>query len=717
MKKFFLLITMFTAFGFWTKAQTIEDFESITMNLFSAGTNGMLSVVANPDTVGNHSLYVGKMVRGFDGDPWAGWWAVLPTPIDLTANPYVHIKVWKPRISPVVFKVEEGAGNSGDVNPMNPQALTGQWEELVYDMSATPATGEYVKIVFIPDFEDPLTLTEDITLYFDDLYVNNDPTVGSAPVQVMENFETIPLNYMLGGAEDMSYMELIPNPDPSGINTSAHVIHFMRDKDGVPWGGFWSTTVVDVTEYKYMHVKVWKPRVSPVKFKIEGGDAGNLEAGSIYPQDSVNAWQDMVFDFSSKTGTYPIIALMPDFIDPVGLDADIDIYFDDIILNNDPTPIGGGGETFSVTFNCNMSYQIELGNFDPTADFLDVAGNFNEWSGSDHMETGLQAGIYTITIGGFAADDILEFKFRINGDWATSEFPNGGPNRMYTVVAGTNEILVWYNDEQPIPPSSTVIADFEDDTWGILTPHIMGLGDFDNSELHAFDETFNIINNPDKSGVNTSDKVLEFVRRGTDNGAFAWGGFWATCDPQIDATDSKYVHYMVWKPVMSPVYCKMEGGTAGTLEMESTNPQDQTEKWMDMVFDFSTLTGLYPTFVVMPDFPHPAEDFVRTEDIIIYLDNIIINSDPNPISSIKDNKAEFDVNIYPNPCVNNVQVTLTKDMKDIRIYNVTGQTLFEAKDVSKGTLNIDVSNFSNGIYFITLTDENYNSGTAKLLKN
>jgi hypothetical protein len=414
-------------------------------------------------------------------------------------------------------------------------------------------SGEYVKIVLIPDFESPLTLTEDIVLYFDDLYVNDDPTVGSAPVQVMEDYETIPLNYLLGGADDQSYMELIPNPDISGVNLSPYVIHFLRDMNGVPWGGFWSAlpTAIDVTDNKYVHVKVWKPRITPLRFKIEGGAAGTIEIESMYPQTLTNAWEDIVFDFSEKTGTYPIIAFLPDFEDPLTLTEDIDIYFDDIILNNDPNPIMPPAQTISVdmtesgmtagepvwiagalggiygTWNepgtnpnnemldpdadgiysitlslpeglvafkffwgmgwnngdpapggdrtlqlentmnvlykwgvdgivpttpsihwvLNMSYQISEGNFDPDADYLDVAGSFNEWNGENHHLTAMGEGLYEITVPDFTVGQLVEYKFRINGDWATSEFPDGGPNRQYTVVEGMNEVTHWYNDE------------------------------------------------------------------------------------------------------------------------------------------------------------------------------------------------------------------------------------------------------------------------------
>ena len=438
---------IFMAFAATSIAQTIEDFESLQMNLFSGGTNGSLTVVPNPDPTGiNTSATVVKMVRGFDGDPWAGWYATLPTAIDVTANKYVHIKVWKPRISPVVFKYE-GEVNSNDVFPIEPQATVNQWEELVFDMSIV--SGDYVKIVLIPDFETPLTLTEDITLYFDDLYANNDPAIGSAPAQVMEDYEIFPLNYM-GNANppDESFMERVPNPDQSGINMSDNVLKFHRDKDGVPWGGFWSALPVpiDVTTNKYVHMKVWKPRVSPIKFKIEGGDAGNLEALSMSPQVGTGVWEDIVFDFSEKTGIYPIIAFMPDFEDPLTLTEDIVIYIDDIVLNNDPNPFSGLPE---LTFNVDMS---EAGDMTGVPVYIagtmgSIYGTWNEPGSNPNNEMLDPDGdkIYSITITiPFAP---LDFKFFKGTGW------NGGDpvqmpgldqgNRAYEFTEPANVTYKW----------------------------------------------------------------------------------------------------------------------------------------------------------------------------------------------------------------------------------------------------------------------------------
>lgn len=446
MKKFYLFLLVIFAFTGFTMAQTIENFESIKMNIFSGGANGMVSVVPNPDTTGiNKSLYVGKMVRGMDGDPWAGWYATLPTAVDIDANKIVHVKVWKSRISPVVFKFEKEGGNSGDVFSMAPQTLTGEWEELVFDMSPVAlVTGEYVKVVLIPDFETPLlTLTEDITLYFDDLYVNNDPTIGSAPVQMMEDYETIPLNILLADPiTDLSTMTLVPNPDQSGLNPSDYVIEFLRDKDGSPWDGFWSAlpTEIDVTDNKFVHVKVWKSRISPIKFKIEGGDAGNLEIPSMYPQTKTDEWEDIVFDFSEKTGTYPIIALLPDFEDPLTLTEDFTMYFDDIVLNNNSNAVVLLPQVINVDMNAS----------DMTAGSkVWISGNFGgvhgDWAQPSTVPENEMLdpdgdGIYTITLPLVAG--VYEYKFFWGNTWDHGD-PVVGGNRIYTVMGNSTVSYVW----------------------------------------------------------------------------------------------------------------------------------------------------------------------------------------------------------------------------------------------------------------------------------
>jgi len=99
-------------------------------------------------------------------------------------------------------------------------------------------------------------------------------------------------------------------------------------------------------------------------------------------------------------------------------------------LNN----VGAPAEV-DVVFNCDMTLPIAEGIFVPGTDYLDVAGSFNGWDGAAHHLTDDDGdGIYTLSVPGFIPWQNLEYKYRINGNWDTSEFPSGGPNRVYSTT-------------------------------------------------------------------------------------------------------------------------------------------------------------------------------------------------------------------------------------------------------------------------------------------
>jgi len=114
--------------------------------------------------------------------------------------------------------------------------------------------------------------------------------------------------------------------------------------------------------------------------------------------------------------------------------------------------------TFPVTFKCHMSYQITAGHFDPTTEYLDIAGNLNGWGAYDVLfdRSNPHDSVYMIMLNADTtnmATSPVEFKFRFNGDWNTSEFPGGGPNRKYFLLdtAGgvQNLVDVWYSNLNP----------------------------------------------------------------------------------------------------------------------------------------------------------------------------------------------------------------------------------------------------------------------------
>jgi hypothetical protein len=453
MSKFVLFLSILIS-GFIASGQIIEDFEFIEMNLINGDGNDLstMTIVDNPlvDNT-NPSKTVVKYIRDKDGLPNGGFWSA--SNIFLSSdNKYIHIKVLKPRISPVKFKLTGGPYGDLEVESIFPQTKVNEWEELVFDFSSL--SGEYTGIAFMPDYVEPLNLSEDIEIYFDDIIQNNEPSVralvtfnvdmtdsiasgwfneetdqvwlasdidgwiqpgsnaelqmlesqtndiytlnirvddgehqykyfriinfepswdygewigdpnriltvtgndvvlndvfGEMPEKegtilsetrndnVIEDFEYIPLNLYLGGAEDMSSMTIVENPSPNGINTGKYVIQYQRDKDGVPGGGFWSI-INQYFEENYVHIKVLKPRISALKFAIDIGEPN--EKFSMYDQTKIGEWEDIVFDFIDMNFIWEKIAFMPDYEDPLTLTEDITIYFDDIIVNNDPNPI------------------------------------------------------------------------------------------------------------------------------------------------------------------------------------------------------------------------------------------------------------------------------------------------------------------------------------------------------------------------------------------
>ena len=120
----------------------------------------------------------------------------------------------------------------------------------------------------------------------------------------------------------------------------------------------------------------------------------------------------------------------------------------------------------TITFQVNMSYQIEQGKFNPNTEFVDIAGTFNGWGGTQHKLTDVDNDkIYEISISGFTAGENIAYKFRYNSQWdGREEFPGAGNDRLHT-VGNTDEILFhWYNNETPpnIAPVAAIFANLRE---------------------------------------------------------------------------------------------------------------------------------------------------------------------------------------------------------------------------------------------------------------
>lgn len=129
-------------------------------------------------------------------------------------------------------------------------------------------------------------------------------------------------------------------------------------------------------------------------------------------------------------------------------DADVTLYVDEFMERR----------LIDVSFNVNMKKYAEAGDFSIENDFVDVAGTFNNWEGTVMNDPNADT-TYTTVIP-LKQFSTHEFKFRINGNWDTSEFPGGGPNRVYTVGDSANNVVTyWYNDEVYVGIVDNLIPD------------------------------------------------------------------------------------------------------------------------------------------------------------------------------------------------------------------------------------------------------------------
>lgn len=85
------------------------------------------------------------------------------------------------------------------------------------------------------------------------------------------------------------------------------------------------------------------------------------------------------------------------------------------------------------------------------------------------------------------------------------------------------------------------------------------------------------------------------------------------------------------------------------------------------------------------------------------------------IKPVKSVVGKF--NIYPNPSSNYITVDYVVGFNQVRITSIDGKTVFNQKSDISNSKQIDVANFKNGIYTLSIVTADGNTLTEKLIKN
>ena len=365
MKKFLSLIPILLCAVVVCFAQTtILDFEtpasSTVFQYFGSPLDGTFNeVIANPNAAGiNTSGMVGKYIKPAVAEVWAGCFS-NPNPtavVDFATNGKIAVKVHMNHIGNLTLKVE-GSLNGGDnwaVTVANTKV--NEWEELVFDATlpsveapfAAAAGHVYTRVVLFFDFGTTGTGTE-VTSYFDDI-----KTLPNASVEtIILNFESPATGtdfQYFGSPLDGTLTQSIPNPNPTGINTSANVIQYVKPAVAEVWAGAFSapnpTTPVDFGAGGQVCAKVHMDHIGSMAIKMEGSLSGKPNWIQKVENTKVGEWEELCFDgslpsfeapFEAASGAYEKVVVFFDF-GTAGTGTDVTSYFDDIVVKGGSAP-------------------------------------------------------------------------------------------------------------------------------------------------------------------------------------------------------------------------------------------------------------------------------------------------------------------------------------------------------------------------------------------
>jgi hypothetical protein len=204
-------------------------------------------------------------------------------------------------------------------------------------------------------------------------------------------------------------------------------------------------------------------------------------------------------------------------------------------------------------------------------------------------------------------------------------------------------------------------------------------------------ENFVLSENPDNSGINTSEMCVKLV---VLDAADPWVGAWAEAYGSVEITADNYMmEMMVNKNVITDCALKLEDETAANVEVHV--PNTVTDEWELLTFDMSAAIGnSYKRLVFFPDFPDP-----RTAGSTCYIDNIGFQA----AVSARDRSART-IRVYPSPASELITVQYP-NMTGITITNIVGQGVKTMEFAATDRKVVEVNDLGTGIYFITLESD------------
>ena len=445
----------------------------------------------------------------------------------------------------------------------------------------------------------------------------------SLPLLLPLDFETVGQTYNWVNF-DGGGTTVVNNPQPAGINTSAKVGRMVKSA-GQVWGGSILTlsSPIDFSANKVMRMKVWSPRAgAKVLLKVENSGNPGINFEKEVATTVANQWEDLVFDFRTinASNSYNNIVLIFELGTMGNGTANFTFFFDDLRqvssidelvlpLNFESTGlnydfVNFGGANVSVVNNPasgGINTSAKVGRM--------VKGAPEGWAGSfislvrpiDFSTKKLmKVKVHSPRAG---AKLLLKVENQTNGgiffeQEATTTVANAWEDLTFDFSAintanSYQKVVLIFDLGTPGNGSANFTYYFDDIRQEEKPAAVLGIPmDFESSTLtynwFNFDGgNATVVNNPFKTGINTSNKVGKMVK---GPGGQPWGGSFIELPAPINFSGSKTLRMKVYSPrVGAKVLLKVENATNGAISFEKEVSTTTANAWEDLTFDFSAI--------------------------------------------------------------------------------------------------------------------------------
>lgn len=512
-----------------------------------------------------------------------------------------------------------------------------------------------------------------------------------------------------------------------------------------------------------MTLRVWSPIANArVLMKVETAGSPGVFVETDAFTTVANGWQTLTFDFATPRpndqglnfgATYNVVSVFFNFLADGAAAGELTFYWDDMAFADGST-IGAPAPqapkvSFPITFEEDFDWASVFTGFDGgTASVVDnpsktgintsnkvaqfVKGTGAVWAGSFFglaapinldLVTGATAQVWSPRANATimlklenSANPNQNFEsvqtVGVEGAWTELTFSFAAANKAFTYdriaiifdngTAGDGGSgFTFYVDninpilgQTPTTPKAAFPVTFEEDApWDDL------FGRFGGGAI-------TVIDNPDKSGINTSNKVGRMVKSAGE----VWGGGFFDIEGRVDLNLSTNVTIKVWSPRAGvPIAFKLENSANNAEFFEIVQNVTVAQAWTEMTYSFASANKAhnYDRIVLIFDMGTQGDGSTNST---FYFDDI--NNGITTSIDVNEHQTPSSLVLlpnYPNPFNPTTQIRYEMPVSGellLEVFTLTGQRVATLQNglVAAGSheVRFDAGNLANGIYLVRL---------------